>query len=149
MIWQINNIDVLKTAFRPAGEPNAAVIAAYLAKTRRRMQPQHHTDLPRFYYLLKDDSRVTLVCIGRLEEWQGAAMCIVGIQEIIGEFPGNKDRTGQKGLKFTLKPLRFLQGNADKILQTGKETLEEINFQLLDIARANQINEQIRQKYQW
>lgn len=150
MIWTIKNIDDFLPAFTLAGEPDQAVIDAYLARTRHRQQPLKHEGVRRYYYLLHDDARVRLTCVGMpLDAWRGGAMVKVGVNEIIGEFPGNRHLIGQKGLQLQFTPIAWLREPADQAFVNGAQALEAISFQILDLNRIEQSQQQIQQKYQW
>lgn len=72
MIWTINDISAFRSAFVAAGEPDQSIINAYLAKKRRTMQPQARPGVRRYYYLLAEDPRVSLCCVGMpLADWNG------------------------------------------------------------------------------
>lgn len=81
--------------------------------------------------------------------WRGAAMCIVGTREIIGEFAGNRHLCGRKGLQLKMQPAAWLKEPADLAMGDGDDALEELSMQILDLADAQRSQEQIARKYQW
>jgi hypothetical protein len=152
MIWKIHYINsAFIAAFEHAGEPDQAVIDAYLAKTQRRMHPPKHDGVKRWYYLCSENLRVRLGTIGRpLEDFAGlAAKCLIGTNEIIGEFEGNRAYIGQRGSQLTLQSIEWLQGHADQEFPDGSAALAEISMQILDLRRATVIQQEIKEKYQW
>lgn len=150
MIWTINDLSAFPAAFAHAGDPDQAVIAAYVAQSRRPQQPQSRPGVRRYYYLLNDDPRVSLCAVGMpLDAWAGGAMCKVGTSEIIGEFKGNRHLVGRKGLRLQLQPLAWLNAPADEHYESGGQALEAVSFQVLDLDRAAQSQRRIVQQYQW
>jgi hypothetical protein len=152
MIWKITTIDAaFIAAFADAGEPDQRVIEAHLRKMHKPMHPQKHEGMRRYYYLLADNPRVRLFCIGRtLSDFAGLpAKIIVGTYEIIGEFPSNRAFIGQTGLKLQCEPIAWLSGNADKVFPTGSRALAEISEQILDLRKIKESQRQIRRRYKW
>lgn len=115
MIWTLSTVDPdLIAAFQSAGEPDQAVIDAYMQKLprRRHYQPER-PGVKRWYYLMRDNPRISLAALGMpLEDWQGPAF-FVGTRAIIGEFPGNRAFVGKKGLQMKMQPLTLMTGQAD------------------------------------
>jgi hypothetical protein len=150
MIWTIDDVRGLLPAFTPAGEPDQAAIDAYLAHSRRPIHSQKQPAIKRWYYVFRDDARVSLATVGMpLEDWQGGAMAIVGTREIIGEFASNRQFTGRKGLLLKLQPIAWLKEPADRAFRDGQQMLEEISFQVLDLPQAERVQAETTQKYQW
>lgn len=152
MIWKITAIDEpFIAAFVPAGEPDQRVIDDYLRKTRRPMQPPKHDGVKRWYYLCRDNPRIRLSCIGRpLDDWKALpAKCLVGTNEIIGEFEGNREFIGQRGSQLTMQPIEWLQGTADAVYASGSAALSEISEQILDKRRIDRRQREVQSKYQW
>lgn len=152
MIWKITAIDEsFIDAFVPAGEPDQQVIDDYLRRTRRSMHPPKHDGVKRWYYLHKDNPRIRLSCIGRpLSDWKALpAKCLVGTNEIIGEFPGNREFIGQRGSQLTLQPIEWFTGDADATYPSGSAALSEISEQILDKRRIEQRQREVRKRYEW
>lgn len=151
-LWKIAEVDpAFIAAFEDAGEPDQAVIDAYLARSRRKVTPQKHDGIKRWYYLRADNHRIRLGTVARpLADFAGKpAKMLVGTSEIIGEFPGNHAFVGQQGLRLTMEPIEWLHGDADKAFATGSEALAEISEQILDLRRAKRVQQEIAEKYQW
>jgi hypothetical protein len=152
MIWKILQInEAFIDAWTSAGEPDQAVIDAHVGRLRRKLPAAQHTGVMRRYYLLNENTRVRLATIGRpLEDFSGlGAKVVVGTHEIIGEFPGNEEFIGLKGLKLQCEPVEWLQGQADQEFATGSEALAAVSEQVLDLRRAEVVQREITQKYQW
>jgi len=150
MIWTIDDVSAFVPVMLPAGVPDQAVIDAYLARTRRRLPPPKHQGVPRYYYLWQEDARVAVACIGMpLADWQGAALAKVGSREIIGEFAGNRQFIGRKGLQLQLNPIAWLKEPTDQHFAHAQQALEELSMQALDLAAAERVQAKIIQKYQW
>lgn len=150
MIWIIDNIRAFQAAFTSAGEPDQAVIDAFLQTTQHKQHAPAHEGVKRYYYLLADDPRVVLCCVGMpLADWRGPAMAIVGTREIIGEFPGNRHLVGKKGLQIRMQPATWLKEPADRHFADAGQALEEISFQVLDLETIERSQQDIAQKYRW
>jgi hypothetical protein len=149
MLWRLEQINsTFIDAFEEAGEPDQAVITAYVAQ--HGQHPPKHAGIKRWYYFLKDNHRIRLTTVGRpLDDWAGAAKIIVGTGEIIGESTGNRDLVGQVGLKLQFEPIAWLQGRADKTFVHGEALLAEISEQILDRKVIEQSQRSIRAKYQY
>lgn len=151
MIWTLDHLDqAFIKAWEDVGEPNQEVITAYLAKIRRPQHPQKHQGIKRWYYLLQENPCIRLVSLGMpLHEWKGAAKLIVGTNEIIGEFPGNRPYVGKMGLQLQCQPLAWLQGVPDKAFPSGQALLSEISEQILDRREIEQSQQRTQKRYQW
>jgi|SRR5579875_775274 hypothetical protein len=152
MIWKITTIDVaFVAAFEDAGEPDQRVIDDYLRKTHKPMHPPKHEGIRRYYYLLADNPRVRLGTLGMsLAEFAGkSAKIIVGTNEIIGEFEGNRAFIGHMGLKLQCEPIAWLRGHADREFATGSLALAEISEQILDLRKIKESQRRTRRRYEW
>lgn len=152
MLWKLERVDhALIDAFEHAGEPDQEVIAAYLQqRSHRPQQPPKHDGIKRWYYLLRDNPRVRLATVGRpLDDWDGSAKMIVGVNEIIGEFPKNRPYVGMRGLQLQCQPIAWLTGTADLEIADGTALLAEISEQILDKRAIDNIQQRIAQRYQW
>lgn len=151
MIWRVQRIDqLLIDAFENAGEPDQRVISAYLRKTHKPMHPPKHDGIRRWYYLLAENRRIRLATTGRpLAEWRGEAKVLVGTNEIIGEFAGNRKLVGQRGLQLKCEPIEWLQGEADLVLADGAALLAEISEQILDGKAIDRSQRNIARRYEW
>lgn len=149
MIWHVYTLDaVFRAAFVDAGAPDQAVIERFLRKKHFLRPPVAYPDVVRKYYLLREDPRVSLcVLASSLEEWQGEAWVKVGIRHILGEFVGNRELQGQKGLSLQLLPMSLLGEPADRCYDTGQQALEAISYRILDMQRALRRNEEIAARY--
>lgn len=131
MIWTLNTTAGLVPRFEDAGPIDETVVAAYTA-TRNQREPAR-PGIARYYYLLADDPRITLCCLGMpLHAWTGGAMLIVTSRKIIGEFAGNRAYAGYKGCIVKMQPIAWLRGKADRRFTTGAELLAEVAEQFLD-----------------
>lgn len=153
MIWTLAQVDTdFIAAFQSAGEPNQAVIDAYMCKlpARRRHQPER-ASVKRWHYLMQDNPRIGLTSLGMpLEQWQGGAFFLVGTREIIGEFAGNREVAGLKGFHLKMQPLRWMTGQADYLrFASGAQLLAEISEQVLDRQAAERVQRETRKKYEW
>lgn len=83
-----------------------------------------------------------------LTDWRGAAMCVVGTREIIGEFTGNRHLIGRKGLRIKMQPAAWLKAPADLVLADAHAALQEISFQVLDLADIQRSQERLARAYQ-
>ncbi len=136
MIWALAHVDQsLRVAFEPAGEPDQEVIARFQAAPGvTHLHPEYRPGMSRYFYLWRDHPRVSLVCLGLpLEAWQDGAFFIVGYRWIIGEFAGNRDLVGLKGLHLKMQPLAWMGGQANKQFSSGLHLLSEISEQVLDL----------------
>jgi hypothetical protein len=148
MIWQIDTVSDLVEAFTDAGDIDEQVIAAYLATTRQPQHEQKRPDIRRWYYLLKDNPRVSLCCVGMpLDAWQGPAMLIVGTREIIGEFAGNRAVRGKLGLQLKMQPLAWMSGDPGRRFAKGSQMLAEISEQVLDLRPASRVQENDKKRF--
>ena len=151
MIWKINNVDrAFIDAWHDAGQPDQAVIDAYTA-TSRRVSPQKHVGIRRWYYLFNDNPRIRLTTIGRpLEDFAGqAAKVLIGTVEIIGEFSGNRDLVGKRGLTLQVQPIDWLQGEANEVFATGEAALAAISEQVIDRQDIQRSQRDIKRRYEW
>jgi hypothetical protein len=151
MIWKISTIDqAFINAWSNAGEPDQHIIDTYLERKQLRQKPMRHVGVQRWYYLLSDNPRIRLLTLGRpLVEWIGLSGKIqVGTNEIIGEFAGNRDYVGQRGLQIGLRPAEWLQGQ-DKTFALGSSLFEEISEQILDSRSIDRVQSDIQSRYQW
>ena len=151
MIWSINTVDqAFIDAWHDAGQPDQAVIDAYMA-TSQRLSPQKHIGIRRWYYLFNDNARIRLTTIGRpLEDFAGLeAKVIVGTIEIIGEFEGNREFVGKRGLTLQCQPIAWLQGDADEVFATGGEALAAISEQIIDREDIQRSQRTIKSRYEW
>ena len=148
MIWRLEHVDTtFIDAFESAGDPDQAVIDAYVAQ-HGLGGPQKHTNVKRWYYLLKGNPRIRLSTIGMpLDAWLGEAKVLVGTGEIIGEFKGNREYVGQTGLKLQMEPIAWLRGQADVHYTTGHALLDTISEQVLDRKAIEHVQTAITQKY--
>jgi hypothetical protein len=140
MIYTITMVDnQFKAAWEPAGEPDQEVIEQHAAKHKHH-QPRQ-PKIKRWYYLLKEDSRISLRTAGQpLEDWpqENGAKILVGTGEIIGEFPGNQENTGKLGLRILMEPIEWLQGEANKYYYSGTQFLANIDVRILERQRGRQ-----------
>lgn len=152
MMWRINSVDqAFIDAWQDAGDPDQAVIDAYVAKLRRPLSPQKHTGVRRWYYLFNDNPRIRLISIGRpLEDFAGLpAKVMVGTVEIIGEFPGNRAYVGRRGLTLNCQPIEWLQGAADEEFADGNAALAAISEQIIDLREIQRSQRSIKERYEW
>jgi len=77
------------------------------------------------------------------------AKIIVGTNEIIGEFPGNRDLVGLRGLQLQCQPIAWLEGEADLVLEDGAALLDEISEQILDSKAIDRSQRRIARRCEW
>lgn len=149
MIWRLRQVDdVFRTAFISAGMPDQQVIDEYLARTGKQNAPPKHVGVQRWYYLLQENGRIRLTTIGMpLTDWMEEGKILVGTNEIIGEFEGNRAFVGYTGLQLQMQPIAWLQGEADKEFSGGAALLAEISEQILDRSAIERTQATIAQKY--
>ena len=148
MIWRLDNPSDLAAAFIDAGDIDEQVVAAYRASTRQPQHEQKRPDIKRWYYLLKDNPRVSLCCVGMpLDVWHGPAMLIVGTREIIGEFAGNCAVRGIRGLQLKMQPLSWMSGEPGRRFATGNQLLSEISEQVLDLRAVSRMPENGKKRF--
>lgn len=151
MLWTVRVDSTLIAAFEDAGQPDRAVIDEYLARSHKPRHQPKHEGIRRWYYLLKDNPRVRLACVGMpLADFAGkSAKILVGTNEIIGEFRGNRALIGKRGLQLQCSPIEWLHGQADKSFATGAAMLAEISEQILDLREIERSQEKIKRAYSW
>jgi hypothetical protein len=136
--------------FEDAGEPDQAVIDAYIATLSRPLSPPKHQGFKRWYYFYRENHRIVLSTIGRpLSDWQGSSKVLVGTIEIIGEFESNAQHVGQTGLKLQCQPIEWMQGTADQEFANGTAMLAEISEQIFDRRVIERSQQQIKQLYKF
>ena len=147
MIWKINLIDTpFVAAWLSAGRPDQAVV------NRHGQHPhaQRNAGEPRYYYLLRSDSRIRLATVGLpLGAWQGAGKVLLGTGVIIGEFHGNAHLVGRNGLRLQMEPLDLLSGVPDQEFATGSQALSAISEQIIDRVAIEESQYKIRTQYEW
>ena len=150
MIWSLDSVRDLVPVFADAGPIDEAAVHEHLRKSRRKPYEPSHPGVKRWYYLHKEEPRISLCCVGMpLEAWQGAAMLIVGTREIIGEFAGNRHAVGRKGLQMKMQPIAWLRGRAEKRFEAGSHLLAEISEQVLDQRDIERVQSRLARKYRW
>ncbi|HXC62354.1 MAG TPA: hypothetical protein VNV63_06735 [Nitrospiria bacterium] len=130
--------------FQAAGEPDQAVINAFLAKEKHSRQGrQRDVTLPRYYYLYQPDPRIRLCTVGStLTGWSGPAWVLIGVNLILGEFHnddvpgspfiGNADLRGQQGLQLTMRSVAPFRGFADREFDEPAGFLAELDVSVLE-----------------
>lgn len=152
MIWTLDLIDgQFISAFVNAGDPDQRVIDEYLSRQpHRRLQPPERPGIKRWHYLLQDNPRIGLTTLAMpLDVWQGGTFFLVGTRNIIGEFTGNREFVGMKGLHLKMQPLAWMAGRADQQFASGAQLLAEISEQILDLDAAQRSQRKTRQRYEW
>lgn len=150
MIWTLEDVGELVSVFNDAGPIDERAISEYIRNSHKRQHKSSHPGVKRWYYLHKEEPRISLCCVGMpLEAWQGAAMLIVGTREIIGEFAGNRHAIGRKGLQMKMQPIAWLRGRAEKRFAIGGQLLAEISEQVLDQPEIEKVQSRLARKYRW
>lgn len=151
MLWTVVVDSTLIDAFSDVGQPDQAVVDAYLRSSHKRQHPQKHAGMRRWYYLMCSNPRVRLCSVGMsLADFAGKpAKILVGTNEILGEFKGNRALVGKRGLQLQCQPIAWLHGQADKHFANGAALLAEISEQVLDLRAIEQSQEQIKRRYEW
>lgn len=151
MLWTVTVDSTLLDAFEDAGEPDQVVIDDYLRRTHKPRPAPKHTGVKRWYYLMRDNPRMRLSTIGMpLVDCAGKQVkVLVGVSEIIGEFPGNRALVGKRGLQLQCQPIAWLQGSPDQHFTSGAAMLAEISEQPLDRHEIEASQEKIKRRYEW
>ena len=135
-IWQLNLVDtILETAFEFAGQPDQVIIDRALRDSGRTLRPQSQPEIPRYYYLLREDARVRLTIVGTpLDRWPDGegAMLVVGTLVSLGEFEKTRHLRGKLTLNLKMQSLAEMQGQPKRVLKNGQTLLDEISLQVLD-----------------
>jgi len=149
MIWTLDIIDAsLSEAFIDAGPIDQAAIDRHLGRRGPRY-PEARPGVKRYYYLLRDNPRISLAALGMpLDAWQGGAFFIVGTRLIIGEFALNREFRGRQGLQMKMQPLAWMTGKADRQFSSGAALLAEISEQVLDLSEIERSQERVKKRYE-
>jgi hypothetical protein len=153
MIWKVLSVDPqFIQKFSDAGPIDWNVVNAHLNQKRRRpIVPQQNPDVPRWYYLLQDDPATRMGTVGaQLDQFKGhPAKLIIGTVEIIGEFAGQRELIGIKGLKLQLEPIHMLSGEPDAVFKTASLALASLSNQIPNLEQAEKSQRDIQNKYRW